>query len=151
MGFWVATAKSNTSNMKINPPPPVSWSGEAVCQPVIGVEPLINTWALQRAVARPRWEISQGHARKTEICVCPQSSCVCVCWGSEGLWSQLLKVGRKVSEGGLWCVCEGDELQSVRMSHSIVRKAFNLLYLSIIRHRTYCGFHVSQVKGPILC
>lgn len=62
-----------------SPPPPISWSGEAVCQPVIGVEPLVNTRALQRAVARPRWEISQGHARKTEICVCPQSSCVCVC------------------------------------------------------------------------
>lgn len=104
MGFWAATAKSNTSNMKINrSPPPLSPGQEKrFCQPLIWEQPLMNTQPLQRAVAGARGgekSLVQVMERRQTF-VSPQSSCVCaVCWGSERLWSQLLKVGGKVIEG----------------------------------------------------
>lgn len=82
MGFWAATAKSSTSNMKINRPP-VSWSGEAVCQPVIREDPLIHTQALQGALAGARGGDLRGHGEKTEICESPIIMCVLVYVGDQ--------------------------------------------------------------------
>lgn len=89
MGFWAATAKSNTSNMKINRGPPlISWSGEAILQAgdlrAISDEYTVSTKGCGRSKRGEKSLVQVMERRQTFVS--PQSSCVyAVCWGSEGL------------------------------------------------------------------
>lgn len=80
MGFWAATAKSNTSNMKINRSPPiVSWSGEVVLPAAdlraISDEYTASTKGCGRS-KRGGKKSCAGHGEKTDICKSPVIVCV---------------------------------------------------------------------------
>lgn len=92
MGFWAATVKSNTSNMKINQPPrlPVRRSGLPASDPRGASDKYTGS---VRGCSRGKGGKTRRVTERRQRFVSPQS-CVCVgvCWGSEGPVISTLKV-----------------------------------------------------------